>query len=136
MDSKPRSTIPVAVRIASEQEPVDCSGTYTEKSDGFILRFCMGDDEFTVEHSRAKTTVAAKGVMNYDIELNDARSFTVLDTPYGEMKFSVVTRERRVERRDDKLEIFLEYAMSDAASGEMIRAVDITVFFTLLKETI
>ena len=136
MDSKPRSTIPVAVRIASEQEPVDCSGTYTEQSDGFSLRFCMGADEFTVVHTKAATSVAAKGVMNYDIVLNDAETFTMLKTPYGEMKFAVVTRERSVVRLNDSIRILLEYTMKNDASGEMDRAGDITVELTQAKDTL
>lgn len=127
MDSKPRSTIPVAVTVASEQEPVTCSGNYTEQSDGFTLQFCLRDDSFTIEHTKAATRVRAKGVMNYDIELNDAVTFALISTPFGEMKFEVRTYERCVVKLNDTVKIMLSYAMENAAAGKMDRAVDITV---------
>lgn len=127
MDSKPRSTIPVTVKVASEQEPIECSGSYTEQSDGFTLEFCMNADRFGVTHSRASTTVKATGIMSYDIVLNDGVTFALLKTPYGVMKFEVKTLRREVVKLNDTLRIALEYVMTNAAVGEMRRAVDVTV---------
>lgn len=129
MDSKPRSIMSVAVRVASEQEPVECAGKFTEKLGGFILEFCVHNDRFTVEHSREATAIRAKGLMNYDIVLNDAVTFALLNTPYGVMKFEVKTLKREVVKLNDKLDISLQYVMKNAAAGELDRAVDVTVLF-------
>lgn len=129
MDSKPRSNIPVTVTVASEQEPVKCPGTYSEHADGFTLRFELSGDEFELRHTRAATFIKATGVMQYDIELNDAETFALIATPFGQMRFSVKTYERCVVKLNDTVKINLYYAMSNDAAGKMERAVDIVVDF-------
>ena len=128
MDSKPRSRT-VAVKVASEQEPVDCTGSFTEQSDGFVLEFNIHNDAFTVEHKKAFTAVRAKGMMNYDIVLNDAVNFTLLDTPFGQMRFEVKTLKREVVKTDSAVFISLRYVMTNAAVEQLHRAVEITAAF-------
>ena len=130
MDSTvPRSTIPVAVTVASEQEPVECKGVYSEHAGGFTLEFSIQRDKFTVEHAAEHTRIKADGVMSYDIKLGKTDGDTLLNTPYGQMRFPVKTTERTVERKADRLNMLFKYIFSSATAGEIERAVDITARF-------
>ena len=131
MDSgtKPRSR-PIAVTVASEREPVECAGEFVEKAGGFVLRFCMGNDDFTVEHDKSGTRVSARGVMSYDIVLSDVDTETLLATPYGKMRFAVTTAERKISLTDNGVDIKLVYVMSSQAAGQMERAVELSARFS------
>ncbi|MDE6401096.1 MAG: hypothetical protein K2L54_00610 [Clostridiales bacterium] len=131
MDSTvPRSTCPVAVTVASEQEPVKCEGVYAEHSGGFALDFNIGAEKFTVTHAEDCTRVTAHGgAMSYDIALSEKPSSVLLGTPFGEMRFTVKTLERTVERADGFLRVALKYVLSSAAAGDIERAVDVTAWF-------
>lgn len=93
------------------------------------MRFCMGDDAFTVEHDKSGTRVSARGVMSYDIVLSDTDTETLLDTPYGKMRFIVTPRERKISRTTDGIEIKLVYVMSSQTAEQMERAVELTARF-------
>ena len=130
MDSTvPRSTIPVAVVVASEQEPVECNGAFAEHAGGFALEFSIHQDKFVIEHTAAKTKVCAEGGLSYEIELSDKVSSVLLATPFGEARFTVRTLERAVQKSDGKLNISLRYVLSSEAAGDIERFVDITVLF-------
>ena len=131
MDSTvPRSTRPVAVTVASEQEPVKCDGEFAEHAGGFTLVFNMGAERFTVAHTESCTDVSASGgVMSYKISLSDKPSTVLLGTPFGEMRFAVNTLERAIERVDGVLRVALKYVLSSAAAGDIERAVDVTARF-------
>ncbi|MCH5166068.1 MAG: hypothetical protein J1G01_06675 [Clostridiales bacterium] len=128
MDSTvPRSTIPVAVIIASEQEPVKCDGVYAEHAGGFALEFSIHQDKFAIEHTAAKTKICTSGELSYDIELSDKVSSVLLATPFGKARFTVKTLDRTVQKSDDKLDISLRYILSSEAAGDIERFVDVTV---------
>ena len=118
--------IPVLVTVASEQEPVTVEGELVKTSDGFTLGFKLGGDAFTVVHSETTTELKADGVMAYDITLADAPTTTLLATPYGKIRFDVITVTRRVTQSDGWTRLVLAYELNNAAAGKIARAVDIT----------
>lgn len=131
MDSgtKPRSR-PIVVTVASDREPVECAGEFAEKAGGFVLRFCMGDDDFTVEHDKSGTRVSARGVMSYEIFLCDGDTETLLATPYGKMRFTVTPTGRDITLTETGVEIKLAYILSSQATGQMERAVELSARFS------
>ncbi len=94
------------------------------------MRFCMGNDDFTVEHDKSGTRVSARGVMSYDIVLSDVDTETLLATPYGKMRFAVTTAERKISLTDNGVDIKLVYVMSSQAAGQMERAVELSARFS------
>lgn len=121
--------IPVTVTVATETEPVTTDGIFTERLDGFILEFFIGSDKFKIEHNENVTTVKADGVMSYDIALKPEQTETMLDTPFGKVKFNVKTETREVKRTSGLMRIMLCYVLGSDAVGDMPRSVDITVRF-------
>lgn len=121
--------IPVTVTVATETEPVTTDGIFTDRVDGFILEFAIGSDKFQIEHSDRVTTVKANGVMSYDIALKNEHTETMLDTPFGKVKFAVKTETREVKMTLGLMRIMLCYVLKNDAVGDMPRSVDITVKF-------
>lgn len=124
----PRSKT-VAVTVASEQEPVTVDGELLQSDDGFVLKFSVSNDQFTVTHGSVFTRITAVGDMTYDIELTDGVTSTVLATPFGKVKFAVKTVVRDVTVGDDRIRISLKYILDGASVGEIERTVDISVRF-------
>lgn len=122
-----KTKIPVFVSVASEQEPVTVEGELLQNTDGFALEFKLGGDAFTVVHGEKTTQVKADGVMSYDITLSDEKTSTLLATPYGKIRFDVITVARRVTETNDGFKILLAYELNNDAAGKIARAVDITV---------
>lgn len=131
MDSSvPRSTLPVALTVASEAEPIECDGIYTETADGFTLEFSIREDDFIIEHNGASSRIAAKGLMSYEIILGVPGATTLLATPYGKVRFDVETINRDVVRQGDGLRVLFRYALFSEPAGRIDRAVDIAARFT------
>lgn len=129
MDSTVPRSIPVAVTVASEQEPVQCDGIYAERAGGFTLEFSIERDKFVIDHTAAVTSIVARGDMSYDIALGERDTETLLGTPFGEMRFAVRTTERTVIREADAISITLQYVLSSQAAGEIERTVKLTARF-------
>lgn len=134
MDSTvPRSTKPVVITVASEQEPIVCDGMFSQLSDGFGLEFSIGEDRFTIEHTQTSTHIVAIGVMKYDITLGSERTFTVLDTPFGKVRFAVDTVVRDVSVTDGGVVIAVGYIMSSDAAGKIERTINLSARFTVAE---
>ena len=118
--------IPVSVTVASEQEPVTVEGELITTADCFTLEFKLGGDAFTVIHSDKATQIKADGVMAYDITLSDEKTSTLLSTPYGKIRFEVITVTRRITESDGWTRLVLAYELNNDAAGKIARAVDIT----------
>lgn len=129
MDNTTPKSIPVAVTVASELEPISCQGTYFPDEHGFGLEFSIGKDRFLIEHTQNSTRVAADGVMSYDITLSSEKTDTLLATPYGMVKFDVVTLARDVTVSDIGVTVVLQYVMSAQGAGEMTRSVCVSARF-------
>ena len=132
MDSTvPRSTvpIPVAVTVASDKEPVECSGILKEYSHGFELGFSIKNDKFSVLHTAESTRVTAAGELSYDIPLMSGETSAVLETLFGKIRFSVKTLVRDIVRSENSLKILLKYILSSETAGEIERTVDISARF-------
>ena len=127
MNKDEQNKIPVLVSVASEQEPVTVEGELTQNLDGFALEFKLGSDSFTVLHAEKATQIKADGVMAYDITLSDEKTSTLLATPYGKIRFDVITVTRRVTSTNDGFKILLAYELNNDAAGKIARAVDVTV---------
>lgn len=127
-NTTPKS-IPVAVTVASEQEPISCEGTYFPDAQGFGLEFSIGKDRFLIEHTVDCTRVAADGVMSYDITLSANKTDTLLATPYGMVKFDVTTLARDVTVSDIGVTVVLRYILSAQGAGEMDRSVCVSARF-------
>lgn len=123
------STVPIAVTIASEQEPVECAGLYTERADGFSLEFFIRSDRFTIVHTDTCTRLCAHGTMSYELELGDRDSSVELDTPFGRLGFDVHTETRKAEKTADGLSVALKYALIDAGGDRSERDVSLTARF-------
>ncbi|MDE7107364.1 MAG: hypothetical protein K2O39_03490 [Clostridiales bacterium] len=121
--------LPVTVTVATETEPTSVDGVCTKTADGFILRFSIGTDKFSVTHAENQTEVKAEGVMSYDITLCDEDTNTVLATPFGMVKFNVKTEMRHVCVTERIIRMLLSYVLSADGVGDMLRKVDITVKF-------
>lgn len=130
MDTYPPSTISVTVTVASELEPVACDGTLCLGGDGFTVSFILQRDKFTIEHSADVTKIVTDGDMSYAIELCSRQTETLLNTPYGAVRFAVKTLERTVERIGDKIKIVLRYILSSDGAGELERSVNLVVDMT------
>lgn len=126
MDStdKHRSSA-VAVTVASDIEPVKCEGTLTRNEGGFVLEFSIRQDRFTIDHNNERTRISVCGGMSYDICLSDENSSTLLGTPYGKIRFDVLTIERDVKDYGHGVRILLRYILKSGESGEIERAVDV-----------
>lgn len=129
MESLPRSSISVAVEVASDREPVTCDGVLTQSKEGFALEFFVGNDKFIITHGVASTRIAAAGDMSYDIELKASDTETVLSTPFGMVRFTVKTLLREVTSSDEGIKIVLKYILASDAAGEIERTVDLAVRF-------
>lgn len=130
MDTDSNRTTPesVDVLITSDLEPVKCSGTYREATGGFVLKFDIGNDGYTVEHCDECTCFACDGMQTYRVELKDAATETTLATPFGDIRFGVATKTHTVEHTADGLRINLVYSLeSDGVAAD--RAVEIIVKF-------
>lgn len=112
MDSTvPRSTIPVAIEVASDEEPVSCEGSVALGEHGFTLAFYIGDDKYTVDHSDERTSVTAEGLMTYTLVFTDGITHTAFSTPYGVLDFDVQTASRRADVSADGVKIGLSYLL-------------------------
>lgn len=129
MDSTVPPSRPVAITVASEQEPIEVSGVYAEHDGGFVLEFSIERDRFTIDHSPSTTRIAAVGGLSYDISLSEKESSTLLSTPYGNIRFAVTPVLRDVVTSNDGLAIVLEYVLTSADGEKIKRSVDIKVRF-------
>ncbi len=127
-DNSRSSKIPIEATVASDGEPLVLSGGFVPRADGFVLDFAIGEDKYTVDHSKLRTRLCASGLLSYTVEFSDERAESVLETPFGGMNVTVVTESRVVEVNGDGVEIALKYSLE--ASGEVIdRAVKISARF-------
>lgn len=117
----------VSVTVATETEPTTVDGVYSKTDDGFTLEFGIGTDKFMIAHGDKQTTVKADGVMSYDITLKDERTFTVLSTPFGKVKFGVTTEARKATITDNSIRLQLCYVLSADGVGDMARSVDLLI---------
>lgn len=122
MDKKP-----VSVTVATDTEPVTVDGVCSHTADGFSVEFEIGEDKFFITHAEKTTTVKATGLMSYDITLCDDDTSTVLQTPFGMVKFDVKTELRRAEEKDGVLRLMLFYVLHADGVGDMPRSVDLTI---------
>ena len=118
---------PVSVTVATDTEPVTVDGTYSAAADGFTVEFEIGEDRFAITHTDEKTTVKANGLMSYDITLCDEPTATMLQTPFGMVKFDVKTELRRAEEKDGVIRLMLFYVLHADGVGDMPRSVDLTI---------
>lgn len=127
MDSTDKHrSISVAVTVASDIEPVRCEGILTRNDGGFVLEFSIRQDKFIIDHNSERTRISVCGGMSYDICLSDEQSSTLLGTPYGKIRFDVLTIERDVKDYGHGVRILLRYILKSSESGEIERAVDIS----------
>lgn len=122
-----QKNLPVTVTVATETEPTTVDGVYGKTDDGFTLEFVIGTDKFRITHGEQQTTVKAEGVMAYDITLKSERTFTLLATPFGKVKFAVKTEARRATVADDSIRLQLCYVLSADGVGDMARSVDLSI---------
>ena len=127
MDSSVPPSRPVAITVASEQEPIEVNGSYAEREGGFVLEFFIGQDKFVIENSSFVTRIVAVGGLSYDISLSEKESSTLLSTPYGNIRFTVTPLLRDIVSSKDEIHIVLKYVLSAEGTDDIERSVDITV---------
>ncbi|MDE7165173.1 MAG: DUF1934 domain-containing protein [Clostridiales bacterium] len=127
MDKFDQKNLLVSVTVATETEPTTVDGVYSKTEDGFTLEFGIGTDKFVIAHSDKQTTVKAEGVMEYDITLKGERTFTMLSTPFGKVKFCVTTEARRAAFTENSIRLQLCYMLSADGVGDMERSVDLLI---------
>lgn len=125
--SSKKNNIPVTVTVATETEPVTVDGVYSVTADGFSVEFEIGEDKFAITHTEKMTTVKATGLMSYEITLCDESTSTMLQTPFGMVKFDVKTELRRAEEKDGVLRLMLFYVLHADGVGDMPRSVDLRI---------
>lgn len=127
-DNHRSSKVPIRLSVASELEPVECSGSYCALSDGFVIEFALGTDNYTIAHTIRSTRLSAKGLLSYDIDFCDKKTESKIVAPFGSLNITVVPLERRVDAADDTVSVFLRYTLvTNGAPVE--RKVDVTARF-------
>lgn len=93
------------------------------------MEFSIREDTFYIDHNSERTLLKAGGGMSYDLCLCGDKSSTLLGTPYGKIRFDVITLARDVAEDGDGVHILLRYVLKSVEAGEIERAVDVSARF-------
>lgn len=131
MDSsdKPRSRIPIAVKISSDAEPVECDGYYVARGDGFSLMFGTPSCAYEIDHDGQNTKLKADGILSYVLNFTDG-GVTTVKASFGGLDITLTPIRREVSVCDAGVKLALAYILS-GASGETERAVEVDARFLI-----
>lgn len=129
MDSsdKPRSKIPIAVRIESGLEPVECDGIYSERGEGFALEFGTPSGKYVITHEEGKTELRSSGLLSYTLDFSDGGAAEVV-APFGGINFTLTPVKREVQKDESGVRLNLAYTLS-GAGADTLRAVKVDARF-------
>ncbi len=126
MDSadNPNCKSPVAVTVASDQEPVECNGSLAVTDGGFVLEFSAGDNVYTVMRENDRTRIKAAGILSYELGFG-CESDTTVVTPMGSIQLSVAPIACAVSETTDGIDLEFSYKLK-AGDTEHLRNVKVT----------
>ncbi len=124
---KPRSSIPIAVTIKSDEEPVECDGHYRALKGGFELRFGTPSCTYVITHDGRGTELKASGILSYVLNFSDGGDTTVAAS-FGGIDIKLTPVKHVVETTDAGVKLAFRYALS-GAGGESVRAVEVNARF-------
>lgn len=125
MDStdNPNCKSPVAVKIASDAEPIECRGELTDTHDGFVLEFSDAQNKYTVTHKGSATAITATGLLSYALGFGCEGSSTV-KTPMGDIDMEIFPMSCSARRVDDGAHLEFSYKLV-FLGGEQLRNVKV-----------
>ena len=118
-----RSTkFPATITIASELEPVEVSGEFTEDGDGFALEFSIGDSKYVLTHGE-RTVLSVNGLISYTLDFCDAGDVSI-ETPAGALCYAYMPETCSIGRDGDEITAELKYTLDDGEE-KSLRSVNI-----------
>lgn len=121
------------ITLSSDCEPVETDGTFDVLDDGFILEFGIGGDKYAITHTAEKTVFECDGAQKYSFVLCGGIYRSKLETPFGELGFSVVDGSRNATVTDDGVNLDLSYTLAIDGAADDVRKVGIAARFINLE---